>query len=668
MNILIPHSWLLEHLETDATPTEIQKYLSLCGPSVERIYDREGEEVYDIEVTTNRVDCMSVRGIAREAAVILPQFGKKASLKDAKLSAVPGVNGSELPLPKIVGNSEICPRTLCVILAEAQRATTPEWMAKRLRQIDQNVHDAVIDITNYITHELGHPCHAFDYDAIMKLGGEIRVVLVEAGKSFTTLDGVKYTTKGGEIVFMNPAGEIIDLPGIKGTANSAINDQTKNVLFWLESIDPKRVRQASMGHAIRTVAAQLNEKKVDPHLALDVFQRGVQLFQELTGARVASSVVDEFPNPAKPKNVEASASEFSRYLGVELKPALITEIFEKLGCEVQAVEQNGQTHWTVTPPTYRPDLEISADLVEEVARIYGYHNLPSVVMDTRIPLQPPVDYRPDLEQRLKRFLAARGWYELYTYSLVSAELAEASGYPVAEHLKVQNPLTDDKVYLRRSLLPSLRDVVENNLERPLQVFECANVYHPVPNGIPANVQYVGFVSTHSYREVVGELQALLRQFFISDLQVEPLVEAPGFAQAGEVTVTGKNQQRVAIGQVGVLSNGWIGASLSLTQLYQIAGTHPTYQPLPKTSVIVEDMTFTLPAAASVGKLLTAIREASPLITQVELADVYERNHTFRVTYHDPSRHLESADLTSVRPAIVELVRSQVSGTLVGQLP
>jgi phenylalanyl-tRNA synthetase beta chain len=522
MNILIPHSWLLEHLETDATPTEIQKYLSLCGPSVERIYDREGEEVYDIEVTTNRVDCMSVRGIAHEAAVILPQFGKSATLKNAKLPAVPGVSGSELPLPKIVENAELCPRTLCVVLADAERATTPEWMAKRLRQIDQTVHDAVIDITNYVTHELGHPCHAFDYNAIMKLGGEVRVELAKAGLSFKTLDGVEYTTKGGEIVFVNPAGEIIDLPGIKGTANSAINDHTKNVLFWLESIDPKRVRQASMGHAIRTVAAQLNEKKVDPHLALDVFQRGVQLFQELTGARVASEVVDAFPHPAQPSTVSAPASEFSRYLGIELPAEKITEIFEKLGCDVETTGNGGETIWSVTPPTYRPDLEISADLVEEVARIYGYHNLPSVVMDTQIPLNPSAEYRPDLEQRLKRFLAARGWYELYTYSFVSAELAEASGYPVAEHLKVQNPLTEDKVYLRRSLLPSLRDVVEQNLERPLQVFECANVYHPVADGIPANIQYVGIVSTHSYRAVVGELQALLTQFFVTDLQVEPL--------------------------------------------------------------------------------------------------------------------------------------------------
>src|SRR5258708_732678 len=153
MNILIPHTWLLEHLDTDATPEEIQKYLSLCGPSIERIYEKEGEPVYDIEVTTNRVDCMSVRGIAREAAVILHQFGKKGKLKPlpnykAEISAA---TKSQLPLPKVIDKEKLSKRTMGVVLANTKRAPTPEWMAKRLRQIDVNIHDAVIDITNYVT-------------------------------------------------------------------------------------------------------------------------------------------------------------------------------------------------------------------------------------------------------------------------------------------------------------------------------------------------------------------------------------------------------------------------------------------------------------------------------------------------------------------------------------
>ena len=235
MNILIPHTWLLEHLETTATPDQIQKYVSLSGPSIERIYDREGEPVYDIEITTNRVDSMCVRGIARECAVILTQAGIKSPLISSKAEQSELVSGSsslKLPFPVITNTvPSICRRTLGIILTNVQQSATPEWMAKRLRQTDQNVHNSIIDITNYVTHELGHPCHAFDYDKIMKLGGEIIIKQAEKGKNFTTLDGLEYETAGGEIVFENSQGEIIDLPAVMGTANTAVDEKTQNILL-----------------------------------------------------------------------------------------------------------------------------------------------------------------------------------------------------------------------------------------------------------------------------------------------------------------------------------------------------------------------------------------------------------------------------------------------------
>lgn len=172
MNILIPHHWLLDHLETEASPDDIQRLLSLSGPSVERVEERAGDQVYDIEVTTNRVDSMSVRGIAREATVILQQANVPAKLKPKPAESIeikPSID-PPLPLPKITNHPQLNKRTMCVILTNIKRNPTPEWMAHRLQQIEMNVHDAAIDITNYVTHELGHPCHAFDYDKVMQQG------------------------------------------------------------------------------------------------------------------------------------------------------------------------------------------------------------------------------------------------------------------------------------------------------------------------------------------------------------------------------------------------------------------------------------------------------------------------------------------------------------------
>ncbi|PIR60960.1 MAG: hypothetical protein COU68_01915, partial [Candidatus Pacebacteria bacterium CG10_big_fil_rev_8_21_14_0_10_45_6] len=278
MNILIPHTWLLEHLEADIEPKKLQEYLSLCGPSVERMYEREGDSVYDIEVTTNRADAMSVRGIAREAAAILPQFGVDAKLKPLTAPDVPNPS-EELVLPTITENDELNKRTLCVVLSNVDRAPTPDWMAKRLTALDMQIHDAAIDITNYITHELGHPCHAFDYDKLVACGNQIIITEAEAGESFTLLDGATYTAIGGEVIFKDGTGTIIDLPSIKGTANSSVNANTKRILLLAESIDAKKVRFASMTHAIRTTAAQLMEKNADPTLAIDVIRLGVKLYR-----------------------------------------------------------------------------------------------------------------------------------------------------------------------------------------------------------------------------------------------------------------------------------------------------------------------------------------------------------------------------------------------------
>lgn len=676
MNILIPHTWLLEHIETNADPNEIQKFLSLCGPSIERIYDREADFVYDIEVTTNRVDSMSVRGIAREAAVILQQFNKKAKLKPLKILDLKTLKPTDgkLSLPTIIDDGQLCKRTMAIVLKNVKRNATPEWMAKRLRQIEVNVHDAVIDITNYITHELGHPCHAFDYDKIMELGGTIIVKEAEKGKKFKTLDGVEYTTVGGEVVFENDNGEIIDLPGIKGTENTSISDDTRTVLFWIENIESKKIRFASMTHAIRTTAAQINEKHVDPNLAEIVFARGIELFQELTDAEVASPVYDKFPARKKPQSITVPLQRIEEYLGIDLPVNRMADILQDLGCEVDLKgpgKGKGKTaspSFAVTPPTFRPDLQIPADVIEEIARIYGYHNLPSVLMPTAIPLDKPKNTNFHVENRIKRFLAAIGWQEVYCYSMVSAEIAQQSGYTLDEHLKIQNPLTDDRVYLRRSLIPSLEEIISQNTQRKeLNLFEIANVYTPQNNDLPWEDLRLTLVSNRPYRVVKGEFEALLRQFYLKDISVDISdMPMPIFAQSGVISVVEKDA-KTEIGTIHVLPNGHTAIVIGIKNLIHVAKSHPAYQALPKTSEITEDLTFTLPVKTPVGPILEAVRDVSPVIRQVKLSDVYEQNHSLTIVYHDPDRHLTVEEISPIRKRVIELVEKQWDAKLVGRV-
>ncbi len=658
MNILIPHSWLLEHLETTATPEELQTHLSLSGPSVERIYTREGEPVFDIEVTTNRVDSMSVRGIAREAAVILTQAGIVSSLKPLPRYNV--TKTASLPLPTIVQDAALCKRVVCIALQNVDRTPTPDWMGKRLTQTDQNTHDSVIDITNYITHELGHPCHAFDYDKVMALGGEIIITQASPGEKFTTLDGLEYSTVGGEVVFKNQAGQIIDLPAIKGTANTSISDTTKNVLLWAETLDAQKVRFASMTHAIRTVAAQLSEKHVDANLAEAVVKRGAQLYKELCNATIASELYDDFPGTQHPQTVTVPLKTITTYLGITLDTKQIQTILQTLECTVVI---DGET-LLVTPPTFRPDLTIPADIVEEIARIYGYHNLPSKLMDTAIPVIRPSSTNFVFENRIKHYLAAIGWQELYTYSMVSEAIALQSGHQLDGHLKLQNPLTDDRVYLRRSLIPSLIEIMDQNSNQGLlQFFELAHVYHPVAGDLPAQELYLTLVSSDTYRNVKGTLESLLAQFFVvsSRISVTPLATVSGLSvQMGEVWV-----DQNLLGTIQVLAGGQTAIEVSLTALQKVAQTHPTYQSIPKTPAVKEDLTFTLPDKTPVGEVLTTMRTADAQVTGVELTAVYNQNHTFSLTYWNADKSLTAQEIEAIRKAVITAVKTAHNGTLVG---
>ncbi len=644
MNILIPHPWLLEHLDTKTQPEKIRELVSLCGPSIERIYEREGENVYDIEVTTNRVDSMSIRGIAREVAVILDQFGEQAKLKKLTLPKISQDQDVNLPLPKITNDQTLCKRITCVVLDQVKRTPTPDWMAKRLVQTDMNVHDSVIDITNYITHELGHPCHAFDYDKLMKTGGEIIVTTAKKGEHFATLDGNEFKTVGGEVVFKNGQGEIIDLPSIKGTANTSIDESTTRVLLLLESIVAQKVRFASMSHAIRTTAAQLMEKNVDPNLIMPTLELGVKLYQELCQAKVASAVYDDFPNQNPTQPIATKLETINNYLGVSLEEDVIVTILEKLGCEVLRKDKDKVI--VVTPPTFRPDLEIAADIVEEIARIYGYHRLPSKLMDTAIPLDKPKHTNFEVENRIKHFLVDRGWQEIYSYSLVSEVLAGQSGYPLENHLKLQNPLTEDRVYLRRSLIPSLVEVIEGNpLEKQLAVFELANVYHPdAKQKLPTEELHLTLVTLRNYREARGVVEALLRQFFIENLEID---------EKGQLLI-----EESKIGEVRQESN-LIAIDIVIAKLLPLIKKHPTYEPITKTSFIAEDITLTLLESVAVGKVIKTIKNQSPLIEKVELIDQYQQNYTFAIKYHDPSKNLSNTDIEPVREKILTSVANMV---------
>ncbi len=672
MNILIPHSWLLDHLETTATPQEIQRLVSLSGPSIERIHTIEDEPVYDIEVTTNRVDSMSVRGVAREMAVILSQAGIPSSLKPLQ-TTIPAFT-STLPLPRIVNDPKLCKRILCQVVAGVSKTPAPDWMQQRLRLVGINVHDAVIDITNYITHDLGHPCHAFDYDKVMQTGGVILIKEAQAGKTFQIIDGETFTTVGGEVVFENEAGDIIDLPAIKGTKNTAIQDDTKNVLFWMETLDPAKVRFASMTHAIRTVAAQLSEKNVDPTLASDVFDKGVAYFASLAGGSLSSERYDDFPGSRAPRLVSTPTKRIEAYLGVLLPATTVQSILENLGCQVEITADA----YRVTPPSFRPDLEIPEDIIEEVARIYGYHHLPSVLMPGEIPYVPTND-RFDTEHAVKQLLATLGATELYTYSMISEEMATLESRFVESafvattadiqktHVKIKNPLTDDMVFLRRTLWVShLSVLLKSSTRKELGVFEFANVYIPSTattasnTVLPTEELHLTLSFKGNARFAKGMVSAVLSHLYLSapsyqktDSPFKTIIHDDGLSIGTFLTLPHSDYTNICI------------IDLDWRTVLSKARAYPTVVAASKFTPITEDLTFTVPPTATMQVILDTIRQI-PLVTNVEFVDIYKHNATFSLTYAG-DKQLTAEDATQIRKTIIDALSTSAGLTLVGTL-
>lgn len=659
MNISIPHKWLLEHLDTQASPEKIQETLSLCGPSVERIDTIQDDQVYDIEVTTNRVDSASIRGIAREAATILPEFGINAKLKKQDLHNISESLVSLKPIDIDIQNDPTLCKRLMGIVMEVTVKESPQWLKTRLEQVGQRPLNNLIDITNYVMWELGHPTHVFDYDKFVQK--KLIVREAKAGEQVITLDKKKYTTVGGEVVFDDGTGTIIDMPGLMGTDNTIVDENTTKVLFFIDSVIAEKIRFASMTHNIRTQAAVLNEKHVDPALGDQAMLRGIELFKQVAEATPLTQIYDNWPVKQDITPIKLSQKQIDTYLGVAIKPDRVQRILESLGCQVDTTDPK---IYVVTPPTYRStDLQIYQDLIEEIARIYGYHNLPSTLMATALPAD---DYQETFqaEHQIKQALADWGASEVMSYSLVSEELAKQSGYPLEAHVKLSNSLTEDLVYMRQSLVPSHAQIFENNkTQENWTIFEMANTYWQ-DTGLPKEKLELVISNNDSYKPVKKRVDQLAQLLNLPSYMIKPTEKSIGFIDERVALIEVSDQ---IVGYIGKTTVDTFSAVIDMTTLLDLSVSHTTYLPISNTSPIIEDMTFELPPETYLGMVLEHIKTTDAIIEAVNIKDIYKQNHTFTIKYADTDKQLTVDDVKPVRNKLQTSLKKSFGANLIGEL-
>ena len=598
MQILIPDSWLREFIETNATPKQIQTALSLCGPSVDRLHKKGNDFVYDIEVTTNRVDMMSVQGIAFECMAILPRFGYKTKLINNPYAKKVNLRTkAKVDYLQVKVDPKLCSRFSAVLIENVKVGESPKIIKERLKLCGLRSLNSVIDISNYLMLEMGQPVHTFDYD---KIAGH-KMILRESkkGESLITLDGKKHILPGGDIVIEDGDKRLIDLCGIMGGLNSAVDENTKNVLLFVQVYEPTHIRRTSMSLAHRTDAGVLFEKGLAVENVLPTLEKGIKMFGGIEDRVLDLLYVSEKLTVVK---LNSPITEFvNTRLGTNLKFSEISNILKSLEFKVIS-EYEVEVPWI-----RKNDISIPEDLVEEVARIYGYHNISPVLMSGKLP-KPSFDKTFYWESKIKYALKYWGYTDTYTYSLVDKD----SG------LKLNNPLSSEWTYLRTNLTNSHLKIISDNLGRVLELnfFEIANVY------LPQEELHLVLSTTNKDRVLFkGILESLEKEL--------------------GTTISYKVQSHATC----------LTCEINLADIFQNATTIKQYHSISKFSPIIEDINIML--SGNYKDLVNKIKSVSPLINNIEFIEKYGDKLTLRITYHDKNKQLSNEDIASFREILID---------------
>ncbi len=650
MDIKILDSWLREFLITSAKPSEIAKYVSLCGPSFERVEKAGDDYIYHIEVTTNRIDTASVYGIAREAAAILPRFNIPAKLKPIRSQNKEYVFSKQTNYINATVDKKLCSRFTTALIKNAKIGESPEIVKRKLLSADIRPINNIVDISNYIMLELGQPVHTFDYDKI--IGAKMILRESRKGEKITTLDGKEFTLPGGDIVIEDEEGRLIDLAGIMGGASSAVDENTKNVLLFVQTYNPVNIRKTSMTLSQRTQAASIFEKGIDEELVAPAILSAIDLFKKLTRGSVSKEVLDMHSASYKTVNIKTTLEYIATRIGIEIGKKEIGEYLKSLGFECS---WSGNTLTTSVPSWRAKDVKNEEDIVEEIARIYGYHNLPSHIMEGSIP-ERPEDPKFAFEKEIKNIISGFGGTEVYTLALVPGNEVDSKS------VKLKNPLGPETEYMRTSLMPSLTKAAKENLGiiDKFHLFEIANIYLPKVNDLPEERNMLaGIFSGYEYRDAKGVIEGFLERFNIE--YTFKSEESKGFGASRCAFIYSKGKY---IGKIGYLEGDkLIYYEFEITKLMEISPKVVSFKPISKYPAQDEDITLHIPDRTHIIDVTSYICSLNNRISGVSFTGEFNGNYTFHIKYHDPEKTLTDLEVEKIRKEIISSAKSKFGASI-----
>lgn len=583
----------------------------------------------EFEITSNRPDCMSVIGLAREAHAT---FDKPYTVKEPTYKGIDGDINSMLKVQ--IHNTKLCPRYIAGVVKNVKVGMSPRWMRERLRASGVRPINNFVDITNYVMLEYGHPMHAFDIRYIN--GSEINIRNAKNGEKITTLDGVERELKDSMLVIAD-ADKPVAVAGVMGGEYSGIMDDTVDVVFEAACFDGASVRTTAKALGMRTDASSRFEKGIDTQNAYPALMRAFELVEMLGCGEVVKGVIDADYTDKTPKGVVFDPEWINNFLGTDISEAEMKTCLEKLDFKVE----NGKAY----APSVRIDIECKADVAEEVARIYGYNKIPKTIIRgvADAQLTPKQKY----DRAIMNTMTALGAYEITTYSFISPKYFDKirlpENSPLRNTVTITNPLGEDTSVMRTTILPSMCEVLArnyNNRNASACLFELGNEYIPNGNELPDEPERLAvgmYGGNCDFFDIKGKINTLLENIGLDDCEYTACIDSDDFAEAnafhpGRCAVISKDG--VKIGIVGelhheVLENYGIGvkayaAKLCVPEMMAMAKTEKTYKPLPKFPATTRDLAIVCDDKLPVASLEKAIKTAvGNILETVTLFDVYK---------------------------------------------
>lgn len=596
--------------------TDIRDYLSL------------NDNMIEVDLTPNRADCLSVEGIAREVAVL-----NRLDFKPEHVMPVSAAHQETLAVA--VEAVEYCPRYTGRLIKNVNPdAETPLWLQERLRRSGLRSLGPLVDVTNYVLLEMGQPLHAFDAD---KLTGGIRVRLAEAGEKLSLLNDQEIVLDNETLVIADDS-RALALAGVMGGSESAVGDKTSNIFLECAYFSPDTIMGKARRYGLHTDSSHRFERGVDPYLQSRALERATQLILSIVGGS-AGPVTEVKSEAALPKRLPVllRKQQVLDILCVELEDELIVDIFERLGMSVETTEEG----WQITPPGFRFDIAIEADLIEEVARIVGYNNLPQSELFMRSELSKAPEAMLELD-RVKDFLVDRGYQEAITYSFVDEAIQKIIA-PDDEFIPLQNPISSELAVMRTTLWCGLLRAALHNVNRQharVRLFETGLRFVRRDGAIHQQKMLAGLAIGDVYAEQWGDKGRAI-DFFDVKADLEALFALTGITIRFDAAIhpalhPGQSAQILSASGENV---GWLGmlhpllekqldfdSRVFLFELDQdllLNKAIPAFKPLSKFPSVRRDMALIVDEKVTAGQIVDAIKSCNePMIQDIMIFDVY----------------------------------------------